>query len=340
MVASGPRRWNGTTLLVADPSPTNDYEGPFDRRIDRPQPWTVAELAAALRRCSRSVIVIADPKELTTLIARHADSLVFPYWFGQSSRSRHAFVPSICEANDLMFVGADAFTKTICNDKELSKVVCRQAGLAVPRSVVVHSIGDLRHLRGIRFPAMVKPNYEGTSLGISDANRCATMAEVMRLVPELIDGLGQPVIIEDFVAGREFAVCMMADATGVAVRSGAWSIDGQEDFLDNRVYSYDFKVGGRADMRFEDATTLIGDTDLNRMRNCFDRLGKVDLLRVDGRVLDGRCCILELTPDIYLGSDGEFAAGFRDLYPAYDDFISAVVRKCLERYRADLPVGQ
>lgn len=77
-----------------------------------------------------------------------------------------------------MFVGADAYAKVICNDKELSKVICRQANLTVPVSAVLSSLEDIQYASYVPLPVVVKPNYEGTSLGITQKNLCDTWSEV------------------------------------------------------------------------------------------------------------------------------------------------------------------
>ena len=330
MAAGLDRRWNGTVILVTDPALSGDAAGDYDRRIDRPSQETARAIHDGLLRCCGGVMRISDLGELTDRIGRHADSLVFPYWFGQESRSRHGLVPAICEANGVMFVGADAFAKIVCNDKELSKAICRDAGLDVPASGVARRPEDLRFLRHLKTPLMVKPNYEGTSLGISDRNRCATWDEAAAVCAELIRELGQPVVVEEFVRGREFSSCLMQMGGELAVRSGSWSIGGAADYLDDRVFSASLKTGD-ADMEYVGGVVLPEGAE-DRMRDCYRRLGKVGLMRIDGRLHGRACTIIELTPDAALGPDSEFAAAYgAGDYPA---FISTVVRNCVEGYGA------
>lgn len=332
------RHWDRAILLVADPSDGGAFDGTYDRRIDRPGPETVDDLRSALANCCDRLVQISDLGELTDRIGRHQRSLVFPYWFGQGSRSRHGLVPAICEANDVMFVGADAFAKIVCNDKELSKAVCQQADLRTPRSGVVRTADELRLLRGLRLPVMIKPNYEGTSLGISDRNRCQTWDDAAAMVRELLAELGQPVVIEEFVRGREFSACLMGSASGVEIRVGGSKVEGRPDYLDDRVFTADLKRGGRLEMEFENLAGALDEPTLARMQDCFLRLGKVELLRIDGRLGPDGCTVIELTPDIYLGSDGEFAVAHGRDCGGYEGFVSRVVANCIDRYEAQPPV--
>ena len=334
MVARENRKWNNTVILVTDPALEGKADGDYDRRIDRPSQNTALSLEDALQACCARVIRMSDLGEFTDRIGRHTESLVFPYWFGQESRSRHGLVPAICEANGVMFVGADAFTKIVCNDKELSKAICRDAGLSVPKSGVVRQPEDLRFLQGLKTPLMVKPNYEGTSLGISDRNRCNSLEQAGVICAELLRELNQPVIVEEFIAGREFSACLMRVDGKLTVRAGSWVIEGRQDYLDDRIFSAALKTSDTA-MDYMSGLVLPDGTEY-RMKECYRRLGKVGLMRIDGRLHDSRCTVIELTPDAALGKDSEFYAAYGD--GNYKGFISSVVTDCIEGYGAQLPV--
>ncbi|HEX7747305.1 MAG TPA: hypothetical protein VF445_01015 [Bordetella sp.] len=334
-----PKVWDETILLVADATHTKAPQDEFDRRIDQPLGHTVDAIHEALARCCKTVHRYSDLSNFTQEISRHPNSLVFPYWFGQRSRSRHGLVPAICEAANAMFVGADAFAKVVCNDKELSKEICRQAGLSVPMSAVLTGLGDLRYAGYLSLPVVVKPNYEGTSLGITQRNLCKTWEEVADISEQLFARLGQPVIIEEFIAGREFSACILGTCDQpVAINVGGWKIDGDSGYLDDRLNTFDLKLPSERTFEWEQLAQLFSEERMDAFRSCFARLGKVELLRIDGRVKENDVVILELTPDIYLGGDGEFCRAFGYDETNYDAFISRLVFNCLEGYKASMPV--
>ncbi|AJW99311.1 hypothetical protein QHI69_19455 [Burkholderia gladioli pv. gladioli] len=336
---SSPKVWDETILLVADATQANVPRDEFDRRIDQPLRRTVDAMHGALERCCKTVHRYSNLNDFTQQIGRYPNSLVFPYWFGQQSRSRHGLVPAICEAANTMFVGADAFAKVVCNDKELSKEICRQAGLSVPLSAVLMEPGDLRYADYLSLPVVVKPNYEGTSLGITQRNLCRTWAEVTEISGHLFARLGQPVIIEEFIAGREFSACMLGTSNQtVAINIGGWKIDGDPRYLDERLNTFDLKLPNERTFEWEALTQMFPQESLDAFRSCFTRLGKVELLRIDGRVRGNDVVILELTPDIYLGDDGEFCRAFGHNETNYDTFISRLVSNCLEGYKAGMPM--
>lgn len=340
LTQTGSKFWDGRVILVADPvgegGPTNE----FDRRIDRPLAHTVDAIQAGLEsRCSQ-VIRFSDLNMFTAEVSEFANSIVFPYWFGQESRSRHGLVPAICEAANVMFVGAEAFAKVVCNDKELAKVICRQSGLVTPVSAVVTSRDDLQYATHIPLPVVVKPNYEGTSLGITQRNLCRSWDEVSSVLDDLLENLGQPVIIEEFISGREFSACLLGTSSeNVLLEVGAWKIDGDPAYLDHRLNTFDLKLPSDKRFEFESLNDAFSPQILTAFKKCFDNLGKVELLRVDGRITpQGDVTILELTPDIYLGADGEFCSALGYTHGTYGDFVSLLIDNCLKGYKASMPM--
>jgi hypothetical protein len=60
------------------------------------------------------------------------------------------------------------------------------------------------------------------------------------------------------------------------------------------------------------------------------RLGPFDLLRIDGKIADGRFTAIELTPDIHLGLDSAFLGGFNAAGIAPSTVLEAVVAASLQ----------
>lgn len=58
----------------------------------------------------------------------------------------------------------------------------------------------------IRYPVIVKPEHEGSSIGISAKSVANSPQELKEVVEEVITNFRQPALIEEFVSGREFTV--------------------------------------------------------------------------------------------------------------------------------------
>lgn len=95
--------------------------------------------------------------------------------------------------------------------KELMKYVAYTAGIKTPSYVKVRETGQMPDLERLKFPLFVKPSKAGDSLGIDDSSLVNSIGEVQKKVKELLPEHDE-VLIEEYIAGREFTVLVAADA--------------------------------------------------------------------------------------------------------------------------------
>ena len=98
--------------------------------------------------------------------------------------------------------------------KELMKYVAYCVGVNTPGYVRIDKPEDVQtasHL--LKYPLFVKPAKAGDSLGIDEHSCVSNEADLMRKVNEIIDEYG-PLLVEEYVDGREFTVLVAANADG------------------------------------------------------------------------------------------------------------------------------
>ncbi|MBN1443585.1 MAG: D-alanine--D-alanine ligase, partial [Planctomycetes bacterium] len=101
-------------------------------------------------------------------------------------------------------------------DKSMAKRVVRDAGLRTPPFAVVDRIEDLS-LDGMSYPLFAKPVAEGTSKGIDGRSKISSPAELAAVVGRLLEAFGQPVLIEEYLPGREFTTGIVGSGLGARV---------------------------------------------------------------------------------------------------------------------------
>ena len=88
--------------------------------------------------------------------------------------------------------------------------------------------------------------------------------------------------------------------------------------------------------RLERTSTLVGAKVWEQAEHILRMLGKVDLFRIDGRLHNGEFVVIELTPDIHLGTDSPFLGGFDAMGKGpvriLDQLIRSLARKSDCRY--------
>src|SRR6516225_3180990 len=136
---------------------------------------TVDAIAAGLRAGGHEVekIEVTGPaSHLAARIESYGPDLIFNTAEGRRGRAREAFYPALFEELGVPYTGSDAYVLTVTLDKWLTKLVLATHGIDSPKARLVPA-RDLPYLDkegslGVPVPAIVKPNYEGSSKGIGD----------------------------------------------------------------------------------------------------------------------------------------------------------------------------
>ncbi|MCA9048717.1 MAG: D-alanine--D-alanine ligase [Planctomycetaceae bacterium] len=179
---------------------------------------TIDSLEAALRELGHDTDRIGRAAQLVTRLAGGDRwDLVFNICEGLSGYGREAQVPALLDVFGIPYTFGDPCTMSVCLQKSLTKSVIRDAGLLTPRSFLAQSIADCRRwlttVEGTTdrptFPLFLKPVSEGTGKGITAASRSDTAAELLDECERLLAEFRQPVLVEEYLPGREFTVGLL-----------------------------------------------------------------------------------------------------------------------------------
>ena len=126
--------------------------------------------------------------------------------------NREAHVPAICEFYGIPYSGSDPFTLSLCLDKARAKETLAFHGIPTARFVVVRDAADTARVpKTLQFPVFVKPIHEGSSKGITERNFCRTAAELQSQVAFLLENYDQPVLVEEYLPGKEFTCAVLGN---------------------------------------------------------------------------------------------------------------------------------
>lgn len=321
---------------------TDETQAEFDT------PETVESVATALGGAGRHAVELLDvsaplPEVMAKLSALQPD-LVFNTAEGRLGRARAAQMPAILEMMGLAFVGSDSYVLAVTQDKWLTKQAAAAVGVPTPRSRLFFgpSLPSLldAELEPL-LPAIVKPNYEGSSKGISDDNVVQDVMSLRAVLARQLAQFPQGVLVERFLAGRDVTVPFVA-ALGQTTLDGVltpveYCVESQ---FASRFNLYDYRL------KNIDYTGLslccparLSDSELLRIRemtaSIVQAFGIVDLARADFRVDEaGNIHFLEVNPLPSLEAGASlFVAAERAGY-SFEQTISAIVDSAYARFRA------
>jgi hypothetical protein len=95
--------------------------------------------------------------------------------------------------------------------KELMKYVAFCEGVNTPGYVLVEKLTDADIVeKQLQYPLFVKPAKAGDSLGVDDRSLVYNKEELKSKIAEILDEYG-PLLVEEYIAGREFTVLVAAN---------------------------------------------------------------------------------------------------------------------------------
>jgi D-alanine-D-alanine ligase len=326
-----PHALDVTAVLIADLAPhhenltieNNDLEFMSDRYYN--------DVMTALNAVCSGVVHYHSPSDFMDNIAKHKDHVVLSVWSGVNSRNRRGLVPSICEAYNIPYVGADTYAQIVCQDKALAKRYAEKFGFSSAQGQLIGDRTGLERIRLLTPPLVVKPNFEGGSIGISQSNLVDNHSAAETLCAKLLGIYQQSVLVEEFISGREVSIVYAGNATDILVMEAMelFFVENPE-VLNNIILGYETKkAGGLGPLKKRSITYDFPSEVLAAGRALFTALDKVEVLRIDGRYSDGRFTVIELSPDAHLGKNATVARAFDAAGYSYEEMFERLLANAL-----------
>ena len=170
---------------------------------------TVAAVESALRGEGLATERIGNFRGLMAALgAGKRWDLVFNFCEGMYGLGREALVPALLDAYRIPYTFSDPVVLSVSLHKGLTKRVVRDAGVATPDFVLVETAADVETVR-LRYPLFAKPVAEGTGKGITPRSRIENDGELRGICAALLERYRQPVIVEEYLPGREFTTAII-----------------------------------------------------------------------------------------------------------------------------------
>lgn len=299
---------------------------------------TIQTIKGALEQLGCKVKLFEANADIFEKLKRDKVDIMFNIAEGIRGRGREAQIPAILNYLGIPFVGSDETTLCISLDKALTKRLLSSYRIKTPKYKVVcnttTSVGNLK------FPLIVKPNAEGSSKGISDFAIVDDSKQLKSMIARNLELYNQPLLIEEFIQGREFTVGIVGNDNDAIIFS---PMEIAYKCKENKYNIYSFNVK----KNYKDFIQYICPPDLDesiidRMKKIAGEIYKVleckDFSRVDFRLSDqNEIYFIEINPLPGL------AKGYSD-YPMlaefcgvdYNNIIKMILNSALKRHGLDL----
>ncbi len=121
---------------------------------------------------------------------------------GLSEKHKRGQTPMLLEMLNVPYSGSDPFHTLLVSDKYFTNLCLRQKNIQCPDSVMISSQEDFSQIHNLRFPVIAKPNYEGSSIGITSSCFCPDFKNAKTKTQDLLKDFDE-VLIQEYIAGYE-----------------------------------------------------------------------------------------------------------------------------------------
>ncbi len=282
------------------------------------------ELAVVPGKANRQVVETSGQGVL-----EHID-VIFPIVHG--TLGEDGCLQGLLRMADLPFVGSDVLGSAICMDKDISKRLLRDAGIAVTPFITLTRGNAARTsyekaVKTLGLPLFVKPANQGSSVGVSKVSSDAEY----RAAVELALGFDEKVLVESAVQGREIECAVLGNDNPIASGCG-------EIVVSNGFYSYDSKYIDEQAAQVVVPAAISHDAS-ERIRQlavqAFEVLGCSGLARVDVFLTDkGDVVINEINSLPGFTRISMYPKLWQATGMSYSELITRLIELAMERHAA------
>lgn len=167
---------------------------------------TVKDIKESLIKKGHKVTLIPATINLLKEIEEVKDlDVIFNACTGIRYKREQANIVAMLELQDVPFVGSGLSTQVLGLHKAISKRIWRGRNIPTPKFQVFIT-GKEEISKNLHYPLMVKPEREGSSLGIDHDSVVHNEEDLYRKIKQVIETFKQPALVEEYLIGREFTV--------------------------------------------------------------------------------------------------------------------------------------
>jgi len=327
-------------VLVDDDAepPASTDKSPVTRTLDKKE--VEDEVAEALVKLGHEAIkheLDGTPKSLLALARLECD-LVFNLTESFAGDDTADFkIAGFLELIGKRYTGSGTHGLMLAQDKAIAKKIFAFHGIHTP--VFAKSFrGRLDFSHDLQFPVIVKPAREDGSIGIEFSAVVSSIRELMERMDWLHANFDSPVLIEEYIEGREMYVGIIGNDKPEALPVVELDLSKLPDGTP-RIAAAEVKWGkgtkAYRDTKSAVATDLNEETTLSLQQTAmaaYQALELRDYGRVDMRLQsDGRVHVIEANPNPWLSSKAEFAMAARKAGRTYTQLVEEIVELAMAR---------
>lgn len=242
-------------------------------------------------------------------------------------------VPMLCEMLNVHYSGSPTFTVALMNNKHYSKLSVKEININIPEGILINRLTNknisLHDIELPNYPLIVKPNTEGSSLGISDTSVCHNIQQLETALKKLNNFT--EIVIEEYIPGYEITNLIIGNPNDYRFNEVILTSINDKIYFSQEVFG--LKEKSQKLRKQYTASDFIAASMCQKIQQTsqqiFEHMGARDIARIDYRVTEkGELYFLEINSVPRVSSTSECAIickkyniSFKDILFEYMDTI-------------------
>ncbi len=277
-----------------------------------------------------------DPQDIKALCTSKID-VVFDTCERIHDDSRgEAYTAALLEYLDIPHTRTHAFQIALGINKVRVKLLLAANRIPIPRFQVFYHEDDELH-PNLAFPLFVKGIACENSIGIDEHSLVTNSQELKHQVNKIVTTLKQPALVEEFIAGREFAVAVLPGKTNCALPIMEIEFDDlppNKRFLDYKAKWITRSNQYKRTVPVYPANLSQGEREsiTSTALKCFNILGLDSYARIDMRYNDHTPYVLEVNQNPSINENGSgYVHSCENNGMDYEGMIAALLENAIQR---------
>lgn len=288
-----------------------------------------------LRKLGHNVILINGLDMFVNNIFDYKQKcdIIFNMIEGYKSRNREGLIPALCEAFKIPYTGTDSFGLSLSLNKYHMKQIIKSFSINTPDAFLIdYPIINIEFLKNysFNFPCVIKPNHEGSSMGIYLIN---SIDELIDKACYLSDLYQEQLIVEEYIKGAELSIGILGSSNDAQVYSCLQFIYNDDKDIDIFDYESKYKI------EHQSIYPRINDVILKQICEQSLFIHRImhfqDVSRIDWKVDNNNAYLIETTPLPSFEIDSDFDIGSQMIGESFETVLDKILLSALNRWEKD-----
>ena len=249
---------------------------------------------------------------------------------GLSHISRKAQSAILLELLNVPYAGSDPLARLMAGNKAYAKQIVAEK-LDTPKSITLFKHEPIPD--NLQFPIVIKPNREGSSLGITQESICTNLDQLKSRAPKLLEKF-QEVLVEEYIAGYEVTCFVIGNRGNYYLTEPIMCEYNGQRYFEHFVFGLEEKAN-RTRKEYL-AREVLPTSQIEEIcwsaQTAFELLNMHDFARVDFRLRrDGRLSFIEINGNAVISETSEVGVISRTLERPFGEIVGNIILAATER---------